>query len=418
MTRYDKIMLKKQSGDVRNMKLISDLKRQIEGVIGNTLDEYEITMYEWMQSIENLMGLDENMPQFYQGKDGEGERGALTSSRTSSNIISLHNGERVFFKVSTKEHEKSVVCWGCDAGSITKETRQLIELLILSYVKSSECDDPMQYMNDTDKKLSSLGMWLQEKIKAYSTGNPEPEPLPDSYTSIAGFQDKKVLFLLQGETPDSQRVDSKVLNKLLESYFGEEITLIPLGEQEWIFMGNEEIVTGEADEDTVEARKESLNAFCLGLYELIASEFAGVFHLSASLPCIPKEALVQMAFLLRESMYLGRSFHVTQHIHLSWNLQLEQLVASISEQQRLRFIQDTGKGTLIFKDSETLATLEAFFSLDCNVSETAKRLFIHRNTLVYRLDKIKQEIGYDVRHFKSAIVVQLLLLMYKVTKKD
>ncbi|MBB6024561.1 DNA-binding PucR family transcriptional regulator [Paenibacillus sp. JGP012] len=108
---------------------------------------------------------------------------------------------------------------------------------------------------------------------------------------------------------------------------------------------------------------------------------------------------------------------MTQHIHLPWELQLEQLVASISEKQRLRFIQEIGKGTLLFDDSETLATLEIFFSLDCNVSETAKRLFIHRNTLVYRLDKIKQEIGYDVRHFKSANIVQLLLLMYKVTKK-
>ena len=81
-------------------------------------------------------------------------------------------------------------------------------------------------------------------------------------------------------------------------------------------MGDEEIVTGEAEEDTAEARKESLHAFCMGLYELVASEFAGVFHLSASLPCIPRESLLQVAFLLQESMQLGRSFHVTQHIHL------------------------------------------------------------------------------------------------------
>lgn len=397
------------------MKLIPDLKQQIEVIIGTTLDEYEITMHEWIQSIDHLIGLDENKPQHILNRAGKGERGSLESSSISSDVLSLHHGERVFFKVGINEQVKTVLCWGCDAASITMETRRLIELLILNKFITSQGDNSSLFKNDTDKQLSSLGIWLKDQIKEYDAGS--FDPLPDSFASIAGFQEEKVLFLLQGETPDSQRVDSKVLNKLLESYFGEDITLIPLGEQEWLFMGDEEIVTGEADEDTAEARKESLNAFCMGLYELVASEFAGVFHLSASLPCIPKEALLQVTFLLQESMELGRSFHVTQHIHLPWNLQLEQLVASISEQQRMRFIRETGKDTTLFNDSETLATLETFFSLDCNVSETAKRLFIHRNTLVYRLDKIKQEIGYDVRHFKSAIVVQLLLLMYKVTKK-
>lgn len=397
------------------MKLIPDLKQQIEVIIGTTLDEYEITMHEWIQSIDHLIGLDENKPQDILNRASKGERGSLESSSISSDVLSLHHGERVFFKVGINEQVKTVLCWGCDAASITMETRRLIELLILNKFITSQGDNSSLFKNDTDKQLFSLGIWLKDQIKEYDAGS--FDPLPDSFASIAGFQEEKVLFLLQGETPDSQRVDSIVLNKLLESYFGEDITLIPLGEQEWLFMGDEEIVTGEADEDTAEARKESLNAFCMGLYELVASEFAGVFHLSASLPCIPKEALLQVTFLLQESMELGRSFHVTQHIHLPWNLQLEQLVASISEQQRMRFIRETGKDTTLFNDSETLATLETFFSLDCNVSETAKRLFIHRNTLVYRLDKIKQEIGYDVRHFKSAIVVQLLLLMYKVTKK-
>lgn len=397
------------------MKLIPDLKQQIEVIISTTLDEYEITIHDWTQSIDNLIGLDENKPQHIFIQAGKGERDSLEHSSGSSDVLSLHHGERIFFKVGMNEQEKTVLCWGCEASSITMETRRLIELLILNKFATCQSDDESLFTNDTDRQLSSLGIWLKEQIKAHDKGS--FDPLPDSFASITGFQDEKILFLLQGETPDSQRVDSKVLNKLLESYFGEEITLIPLGAQEWLFMGDEEIVTGEADEDTAEARKESLHAFCMGLYELVASEFAGVFHLSASLPCIPKEALLQVTFLLQESMQLGRSFHVTQHIHLPWNLQLEQLVASISEQQRLRFIRETGKGTALFNDSETLATLETFFSLDCNVSETAKRLFIHRNTLVYRLDKIKQEIGYDVRHFKSAIIVQLLLLMYKVTKK-
>ncbi|CRF29116.1 transcriptional regulator%2C CdaR [Mycobacterium tuberculosis] len=68
-------------------------------------------------------------------------------------------------------------------------------------------------------------------------------------------------------------------------------------------------------------------------------------------------------------------------------------------------------------DPETMTTLEHFFQLDCNVSETAKKLYIHRNTLLYRLDKFKQETGLDVRTFHHAVLVKIAMLLYKVTKR-
>jgi DNA-binding PucR family transcriptional regulator len=68
-------------------------------------------------------------------------------------------------------------------------------------------------------------------------------------------------------------------------------------------------------------------------------------------------------------------------------------------------------------DAETISTLETFFQLDCNVSETAKKLYIHRNTLLYRLDKFKQETSLDVRSFQDAVLVKIALQLYKVTKR-
>ncbi|MDT2192264.1 helix-turn-helix domain-containing protein [Paenibacillus larvae] len=68
-------------------------------------------------------------------------------------------------------------------------------------------------------------------------------------------------------------------------------------------------------------------------------------------------------------------------------------------------------------DTETQTTLEQFFGLDCNVSETAKKLYIHRNTLLYRLDKFKQETSLDVRNFHHAVLVKIALLLYKVTNR-
>lgn len=303
-----------QSGDVHYMKLIPDLKQQIEVIIGTNLDEYEITIEEWMQSVANLVGNHENLETF--GDEGEHqELSDQSASPISSDVISLNTGKRIFFKVRMNEQEETVVCWGCPAKSITVETRQLIELLVRTNTALPDEVQPVVYENDREQYLTELGLWLKEQIEEPT--KQESEAVPDRFVVPAGLNAEKILFLPQGDTPDAHRLRSKELNKLLESYFGEEIVLIPLGEQEWIFMGDKEIVTEEAEEDTTEAKKDSLNAFCLGLHELVASEWAGVFHLSASLPCIPAQQLVSVTTLLRESVHLGRAFHVTQKIFIS-----------------------------------------------------------------------------------------------------
>ncbi|USG63813.1 helix-turn-helix domain-containing protein [Brevibacillus ruminantium] len=60
--------------------------------------------------------------------------------------------------------------------------------------------------------------------------------------------------------------------------------------------------------------------------------------------------------------------------------------------------------------SEQIETLEAFFALQLNISETARQLFLHRNTLIYRLDKLTEQTGLDPRQFTEAVLLQLLLL--------
>ncbi len=64
-------------------------------------------------------------------------------------------------------------------------------------------------------------------------------------------------------------------------------------------------------------------------------------------------------------------------------------------------------------DSETLFTINKFFENNLNVSETARKLFVHRNTLVYRLEKIKKLTGLDLREFDHAIIFKVALMVKK-----
>jgi carbohydrate diacid regulator len=67
-------------------------------------------------------------------------------------------------------------------------------------------------------------------------------------------------------------------------------------------------------------------------------------------------------------------------------------------------------------DEETLTTIDKFFENSLNVSETSRQLFIHRNTLVYRLDKLQKSTGLDLRVFEDAITFKIALMVVKYMK--
>ena len=64
-------------------------------------------------------------------------------------------------------------------------------------------------------------------------------------------------------------------------------------------------------------------------------------------------------------------------------------------------------------DDETLTTINKFFENNLNVSETSRQLYIHRNTLVYRLDKLQKMTGLDLRNFDDAIIFKITLMVSK-----
>ena len=81
------------------------------------------------------------------------------------------------------------------------------------------------------------------------------------------------------------------------------------------------------------------------------------------------------------------------------------------------FIRETfeGKSPDDF-DEETLATINKFFENNLNVSETSRQLFLHRNTLVYRIEKIQKSTGLDLRSFDDALTFKIALMVVNYMK--
>ena len=62
-------------------------------------------------------------------------------------------------------------------------------------------------------------------------------------------------------------------------------------------------------------------------------------------------------------------------------------------------------------DHEILSTIDNFFENNLNVSETARQLFVHRNTLVYRIEKLQKSTGLDIRTFEDAMTLKIALMV-------
>ncbi|REE66416.1 carbohydrate diacid regulator [Paenibacillus taihuensis] len=270
---------------------------------------------------------------------------------------------------------------------------------------------------ESERYARELGAWIEEQLEAS-----EPkQQLPDRLISRGRLFSSMIPFLLVCEQAESGRASYSELEKLLRTFLAEEVMIIPLKEQEWLILGPVSLIHDaqleERDEDAEESVEENLTSIVSGLHDMLSSEWIGECHLAVAQPISPTSSIVSTTSVLRETVHLGRSFHVGTNIHLPWLLHLERLLDTIPEAQRIKFVEQALKRKDSFLEPEILTTLETFFSLDCNVSETAKKLYIHRNTLIYRLDKLKQETELDVRQFRDAVLVKIILLLYKVTKR-
>ncbi|MDD5887006.1 MAG: helix-turn-helix domain-containing protein [Oscillospiraceae bacterium] len=134
----------------------------------------------------------------------------------------------------------------------------------------------------------------------------------------------------------------------------------------------------------------------------IGTVVSGIKDLSRSL----KEAQV--------ALEVGKVFDTEKDIISYDNLGIARLIYQLPTTLCEQFLEEVFKrGSIDSLDQETLFTIQKFFENNLNVSETSRKLFVHRNTLVYRLEKIKKITGLDLREFDDAIVFKVALMVKK-----
>lgn len=114
---------------------------------------------------------------------------------------------------------------------------------------------------------------------------------------------------------------------------------------------------------------------------------------------------------------VGKIFYSDRNIIAYSNLGIGRLIYQLPMPICKMFIKEIfdGRSPDDF-DEETLTTIAKFFENNLNVSETARQLYIHRNTLVYRLDKLQKSTNLDLRVFEDAITFKVAMMVVKYMK--
>ena len=119
------------------------------------------------------------------------------------------------------------------------------------------------------------------------------------------------------------------------------------------------------------------------------------------------------------ALEVGKVFDTDKSIINYDNLGIARLIYQLPTTLCETYLSEVFKrGSIESLDQETLFTIQRFFENNLNVSETSRKLFVHRNTLVYRLDKIKKITGLDLREFDHAIIFKIALMVNKYLKAN
>ncbi len=266
----------------------------------------------------------------------------------------------------------------------------------LSAVEKQQLDRMLMQWNDHPSDTESLKNWLQAMTRTPHANLPLPifkAPLFPLGENVVA-----VLFSVQ----DSSRTEgTQQLEVLLRAYFACELLVLELSQNEWLLLLPAPTMYSDG------------KGMIAGLHSILESEWLGGVRMSVSETFFAAERLPDMVNRLRQTLHAGALFAPQVFVYFAGEYELELWVMQLSEEQRNR-LPGFVEWLQMEADAEMVLTLQQFLAHGCSMSETAKALHIHRNTLVYRLDKFKQDSGFDVRTFEHAMHVKLLLIALKL----
>lgn len=271
-----------------------------------------------------------------------------------------------------------------------KESIQHLTLNELTALISAVREHLAELKIDSEVKLKE---WLRQQLQDGTSSELEPEWIQKLKNWNQGWL--PILLLKRNQ----KWWESSFLD-LLSSYLNEDHFETILSDSAMmVFVSNRHLQLGK--EDWTE-----LEEFAEGLYEMLQNEWGDEIKVGIHYPAFDvREMIIQSRELIRDTNWVQNNWNQVK-LFFPWRYYIERFIYKISEEELIDL-----KLHLWNISDELYQTLEVFFAENLNMSEAAKKLYIHRNTLQYRLDKVKLQTGLDVKTFTDAVIAKVMILL-------
>lgn len=153
----------------------------------------------------------------------------------------------------------------------------------------------------------------------------------------------------------------------------------------------------------------------IGIKDALLNNFTSRYYISYC-QIENYEALKKSFEECEYKLMLANKYKVSESVINEKKLILEGIIDSVSEEKKEKIYHIFNEGFSKL-DNEMIRTIEVFFRCGLNLSDAAKELYIHRNTLIYRLDKIEKYTAYDIRNFNNAVLFKVVFFIWKEKNK-
>lgn len=257
--------------------------------------------------------------------------------------------------------------------------------------------DMVAFYNSTGSKVGFLMTFLEGQMKKDQ--------------AVKGFRQYHIIeetvrvpFLLESKQPYSQEAVA-ALKALLT---GDDIVL----EMD----STKLLVIREFDEEPF---SDEIEQMAFEIIDMMGTEAFTAFNVSYDEVCDSIFKLPKMYENLQVAMSIGNIFSTGSRIFSYQDLGLGRLLYNIPpEECKAFFGKRLDEKVFMDIDEETLHTLNVFFDNDLSIAETSRQLFLHRNTLIYKLDKFQSTTGLDVRRFSDATACKIALMLVEIMRKE
>lgn len=242
-----------------------------------------------------------------------------------------------------------------------------------------------------ENKLAEMFAYKQKVIASLLSGKEiQREKITDTWIALNG----KFNFInihVKNNIEDA-------LSYIKESYLDSEVEV-------FIYKGNILLIGSFEDvSDHVTSISETINNNFSGKCYISYCEVDGFSNLKDAYEDTMSKLSLAIKYRLNDCIFDERK------------LILEGIVDSVSGNVKERVFTSFDEGFSKL-DNEMIRTVEVFFKCGLNLSDASKELYIHRNTLIYRLDKIQKYTSYDIRDFNNAVIFKIVFFIWKEKKQ-